>query len=103
MHLYHHPQDAREEIFCLTPFPKKIEEKLQVPNDADAKSGWGLHYVEGMNWPKTHGAGLMACLSSLIFEIVWTKLKDDVQGGFQVSAFMLAILTSAAGLPLTTE
>lgn len=103
MHMYHHPDDAGDGTFCLTRFPKKTREQLQVPKCGEAQAGWGIHYVEGLNWQKVYAAGMVVCLLSLVFGLAWSILRNDVQGGFGVSAYMLAFLACTVGLLQGTE
>ncbi len=103
MHMYHHADDAGDGTFCLTRFPKKTREQLQVPKCGEAQAGWGIHYVEGLNWQKVYAARMVVCLLSLVFGLAWSILRNDVQGGFGVSAYMLGFLACTVGLLQATE
>ena len=93
MHMYHHPEDAEDETFCLTRFPKRVKEKPQVPKHDGVRAGWGINYVEGMHRQKVYASGMVTCLLSLSFGVAWTILKDDIQ----------TFLACAIGLLQATE
>jgi hypothetical protein len=53
--------------------------------------GWGIYYKEGWD------TGLIAIVvfsllsASLLFSVLWTTLRDDIQGAFGVGAWMVGI------------
>ena len=52
--------------------------------------GWGLYYEEGWNIGVIIlvTAGVVT-LGSLLFGVCWTVLKDDIQGAWGVSSYMV--------------
>lgn len=103
MHMYSHPEDAGDDTYCLARLPKRLKEPLQLPKGFDTQLGWGIEYVEGLHWQKVFASGVVVCLLSLILGVTWSVLRQDVQGGFGVSAYMMTFLACAIGLVQTME
>lgn len=98
MHLYDHPEDAEDTGVCLQKIPKKVRERLLVCPNRGTGLGWGLHFVEGLNWTKLWWLGLVGFLTSIAFGVSWSVVKDDIQGGFGVTACMMVMLTFTIGI-----
>jgi hypothetical protein len=60
-------------------------------------TGWGIHLVEGTDWPKFFAAGLIGFLISTLFGLVWSICKSDVQGGFGIAAYVGVFFTFTMG------
>jgi len=60
--------------------------------------GWGLHFQEGLDGRILSGMVLIFVLASLVFAILWSYLKHDVQGAFGVGAYMVTVITVFAAL-----
>jgi hypothetical protein len=97
MHIYNHPEDADQETVCLTRFPKRIKERLQL-GEADVPIGWGIEFVEGIHWNKVWCFGFAIVILSLSMGIVWSYTRKDVQGGFGIAGFMMAFLMFTVGM-----
>lgn len=98
MHLYDHPEDADDAAVCLDRIPKKLRERLKVCPQRRTGLGWGVHFVEGFHWVKFCIMGLIGLISCVGFGICWSRFKDDVQGGFGVTACMMVGLTFTTGV-----
>jgi len=98
MHLYDHPEDAENTGVCLQKIPKKVRERLLVCPNRGTGLGWGIHFVEGLNWTKLRWLGLVGFLTSIAFGAFWSVVKDDIQGGFGVTACMMVVLTFTMGI-----
>lgn len=98
MHLYEHPEDAENTGICLDKIPKKLRQRLLVCPDRGTGLGWGIHFVEGLNWMKLWVIGLAGFIASVAFGVSWSVAKDDIQGGFGVTACMMVILTFTTGI-----
>lgn len=98
MHLFHHPEDYEYELITYKRIPKKRGMKLRVCDRADVGIGWGVHLVEGFLAYKvwTLFTGVFV-LSSVVFAIVWTVQKGDIQGAFGVAAYACALSTLVIG------
>lgn len=98
MHLYEHPDHAEDEATCLGKVPKKLREKLQLCPNRGTGLGWGVHFVEGLHWVKVWAFGFVGLLASALFGVVWSVLRDDVQGGFGITACLMVVLTFSVGV-----
>ena len=76
----------------------KLDETTGVPPE-----GWGLYFQEDIDI-STIIAVVFAILfmASLLFLILWTVLKDDIQGASGVSAYIVAV-ASMAGIWIATK
>jgi hypothetical protein len=97
-HFYSSPSCISERATAvLDRLPKRITGELQEPVK-EPTEGWGVYFHEG--WDSdiiTLLVFVMFSAGSLIFGILWSYLKMDVQGAFGVSAYVLtagAILVS---------
>jgi hypothetical protein len=70
--------------------PKRVCGELEGISTGGAQ-GWGISYEEGLDHEKI-GLVLLVVFfgGSLLFGLSWTLLKDDIQGGFGVSAWWLS-------------
>jgi hypothetical protein len=60
--------------------------------------GWGIGFEEGWDEAKLrHGAFLIFVVGSLIFAILWSVLKHDIQSAFGISAYWMTGLAIVAG------
>ncbi|KAK3381859.1 hypothetical protein B0H63DRAFT_511578 [Podospora didyma] len=57
-----------------------------VPNDLVL--GWGVHIIEGLNKVTILFAMLGAALVSGVMSVAWVVVRDDVQGGFAIGAWL---------------
>lgn len=96
-HLYDYPDHAGELPICFARVPRKLHERLSYKSVADRNEGWGVCFIEGVSWSRVCLFGLVGVMACTIFGIAWTVLKDDVQGGFGVASYMLAVLVLALG------
>ncbi|KAI0137843.1 hypothetical protein F4776DRAFT_621371 [Hypoxylon sp. NC0597] len=98
MHLFNHPEDADILPLLYRRIPKKLRLRLEACPIKGSAVGWGMHFVEGLNWIVLFGYGCMGFAVSLILAVVYAMLMSDVQGGFAIGGFMLAFFLSCAGL-----
>jgi hypothetical protein len=57
---------------------------------------WGLHFVENLNTSLAVTVMFTVSLvTGLVFAIVWSVLKMDVQGAFGVTAYITSVATLA--------
>ncbi|KAH7402683.1 hypothetical protein BKA66DRAFT_384804, partial [Pyrenochaeta sp. MPI-SDFR-AT-0127] len=92
------PTDVhKDDTWILDQLPKRTCGKLQGEIGQPAE-GWGIYYQEG--WDRDMIAlvvFLIFVLASLLFGILWSRFKFDVQGAFGVSAYMC----TASGILVT--
>ena len=82
----------------LRQLPKKAGGPLYATLD-DTELGWGVHFEEG--WHLATIILLMVCplgLGSLVFGIVWSVAKSDIQGGFAIASTALAAVPILLGI-----
>ena len=99
MHLYEHPDHADDVPFCLDRIPKKLREQLELsPHQAPGLLGWGVYFAEGFNWPKFWVFGSIVLSLSVLFGTCWSTLRQDIQGGFGVTACIMVAVTFTTGV-----
>ncbi|KAF2685721.1 hypothetical protein K458DRAFT_300149 [Lentithecium fluviatile CBS 122367] len=73
----------------LSRLPKRISSELQGKL-GEPVEGWGIYYQEGWDGDIiTLVVVVMFLMGSLLFGILWSRLKMDVQGAFGVSAWII--------------
>jgi hypothetical protein len=81
----------------LRHIPKRKEQALSFrPDLVDAITGWGLHFVEGLN--SALAVTVMFSVSlvlGIVFAICWSVWKQDVQGAFGVASYVTSVITLA--------
>jgi len=96
-HLYDYPDHADDLPVCYSRVPRKLRERLCAAPGIGRNDGWGICFIEGVSWPRVCALGLAGVLASTMFGIVWTVVKDDIQGGFGVASYMLGVLVLGLG------
>ncbi|KAK0652541.1 hypothetical protein B0T16DRAFT_490373 [Cercophora newfieldiana] len=76
----------------LPRLPKRLDKG--VVQSGDAADGWGIHIVEGPNRVVIFWILIVTMLAGVVVAGVWSGLKDDVQGGSGLGAFMVALPTA---------
>jgi hypothetical protein len=57
------------------------------------RPGWGIYFEEGLYWNKILIAGFVALvIGGLAFGICWSVLEKDIQGGFAIAAYVIALV-----------
>lgn len=89
-HYFLSPQcvDATQKTI-LAQLPKKVG-YLRALNDQE-EIGWGIHFQEGWHWRTVYFLVVVVALVSLVFGIVWSVTKKDIQGAFAISSFCLTL------------
>lgn len=91
LHLFKHPQDYEGELITYLRSPKR-RQRLEFG------MGWGVHLVEGFLAQRVWAVTMGICgLGSVVFAILWTIKKDDVQGAFGVAQWVLGIAVLSVG------
>jgi hypothetical protein len=90
MHMLTSPDciDATETcVFKQLPKRTKGELKGKIGQPAE---GWGISFQEGWDFDLLVGIVLVVfLLASLLFAVLWSHFKLDVQGAFGVSSYMV--------------
>lgn len=101
MHLFEHPEDAEVLPVLFRKIPKKLRDKLQACPRKGSAVGWGVQFVEGLNWFAVFVCGCVGFMAALLLAMVWSGVKHDVQGGFAIAGFLLAFLGFCLGIAKT--
>jgi hypothetical protein len=82
----------------LQRIPRRIHGEIRAEVGKEAE-GWGVYYEEGPNllWVAVLTMAVF-CLTGLLFSILWSVLKDDLQGAFGVSGFLAAVCAGVVPL-----
>lgn len=92
MHFFHNPEHAPTFDHLLNRMPKKIDGRVKIEADASTEFGWGIHFIEELSRVRVSILAFVVLLICLLFGILWTIIKDDIQGGFGVAGFLAAAL-----------
>ncbi|CAN9272694.1 unnamed protein product [Alternaria alternata] len=90
-----------EDDWILNQLPKRTCGVLQGQKGQPAE-GWGIYFLEG--WDREIISLLILFiffLASLLFGVLWWKFQFDLQGGFGVSAYMMAVCTIVISVVVT--
>lgn len=78
-----------DQTFVLEQLPKRTNGELRGSTTQPVE-GWGIYYEEGWNIDLILGIVLVVfLLASLLFGILWSCLRLDIQGAFGVSSYMV--------------
>jgi hypothetical protein len=97
MHLFEHPEDAEPVPVLYRKIPKKLRDRLQVCPVKGSSVGWGLQFVEGMNWFLVFVYGCAGFGLALLVALIWVALNADVQGAFAIAGYIIAFLLFCGG------
>jgi hypothetical protein len=89
---YFNSEDERPELdpWIVGLLPKRRWGELWGRPNQPAE-GWGIYYKEGWD-PDTIVLFAFVLLSaSLLFGVLWTTVRDDIQGAFGLSSWMVAM------------
>jgi hypothetical protein len=102
-HSFQHPECIKaEEKWVYNQVPKRIGSRLQSTPDNSPLLGWGVGFEEGWNESKLkHGGFLIFVVGSLVFAILWSILKHDIQSAFGISAYWMTGLAIIFGYVAT--
>lgn len=98
MHLFAHPEDAEVLPVLFRKIPKRLRDKLEPCPVKGSAVGWGVQFVEGIDWFVVFLCGCVGFTLAFIFAVVWSIIRRDIQGGFAIAAFMLAFLGFCFGV-----
>lgn len=97
-HHFEKPHEANTKAIILLRSPKKRKQRLAVCPQMGTNIGWGLYLVEGWAITKLWLLAVTIFLSSsLVFAVTWSVLGHDVQGGFGVATYFIALASLVIG------
>ncbi|KAI1459953.1 hypothetical protein F4805DRAFT_419303 [Annulohypoxylon moriforme] len=97
MHLFSNPEDADVLPILYQRIPKKMRLKLAACPIKGSAIGWGVRFVEGLDWFILFIYGCAGFALCLIMAVSWTVAKNDVQGGFTMAGVMVPICAFTVG------
>ncbi|KAI0883508.1 uncharacterized protein GGS22DRAFT_167176 [Annulohypoxylon maeteangense] len=98
MHLLSHPEDADSLPVLYSRIPKKLRLKLEACPIKGSSIGWGVQFVEGLDWSILFRYGCIGFAICLVAAISWAVPRNDVQGGFAIAGFMVAFCMFCVGV-----
>ena len=98
MHYYHHPHDADDALVWFDRIPKKLNKRVQIDGNTRTELGWGVHFVEGLDWMKLWMLGLVGLLLSALVGVLWAVFVQSIQSGFAISACLMMMMTFTTGV-----
>lgn len=101
IHLFENPDHAECEPVLYKKIPKKLREKLEACPLKKSAVGWGVHFVEGLDWFTVFIYGCSGFATTLVLAVAWSIVRRDVQGGLAIAGFMLAFLGFCLGIART--
>lgn len=88
------PQCIHEnETLVLERLPKRITGELHG-KVGELPEGWGLQFQEGLDLGLLVGMVSIAFLASLLFAVLWSTLKGDLQGAFGVASYIITAVAA---------
>ncbi|KAJ5320655.1 hypothetical protein N7508_000938 [Penicillium antarcticum] len=73
----------------LPRLPKRKEKR--VIDCDEACFGWGMHVIEGPNREVIFSMMMITILASVLTGVLWSTLRDDLQGGTGMGALIVAL------------
>jgi hypothetical protein len=94
LHYFERRHKCTEHPRILARIPKKLKQKLQLPDDDKTVTGWGMQLVDGVDGFRIGIQGSIGLILSSLVGVLWAKLHgNDVQGGTGLVQCMMAIVT----------
>lgn len=90
MHRFNNPEECLQDVLCLNQIPKRINETPTPGLQPDLYTGWGIHLEEGLDIERMVFLLLVGFVTSTVFGIVWAVVKQSIQDGFSIAAFIAA-------------
>jgi hypothetical protein len=98
-HYFEHPKCiavAQETVFAQLPKRLGSYGRLRASPSEEA-IGWGVHIEEGWHQNTIVFLSVILVLFSLLFGVIWSVRRSDMQGGFAVSGCGLTLATLLMG------
>lgn len=71
--------------------PKRLIGRLEASADGEV-AGWGIYFEEGWHWEAIFGLLLIVAFGgSLLFGILWSVCRKDIQGAFGVASYWVTM------------
>jgi hypothetical protein len=86
-----------EETLVLKSLPKRTCGKLEG-KVGQKTEGWGLHFQEARDFRILFGAVLVGIVASMLFVILWSYFKHDLQGASGIASYSTTVITVVIAL-----
>ncbi|CAM1510656.1 Fc.00g009910.m01.CDS01 [Cosmosporella sp. VM-42] len=91
-HLFEFPDHADVVPILWNRVPRKLRAELVACPIKGSSVGWGLQFVEGVDWVVFFLYGCLGFAVCLLVALIWAVAKGDVQSGFAIGGFLLAFV-----------
>lgn len=93
LHYYNKTHPPCQYPHILLRIPRKLNAELRVDGAGQPSTGWGIHLVEGMHVGMFLLAGFLGLMLCSVCGVVWSKLRNDVQGGTGITSCLMYFVT----------
>jgi hypothetical protein len=93
MHRFTSPGECALDDVCLKQIPKRVREPPTPGIDPDNHTGWGMYLEEGLNLERLCLWLLLGVESSVLFGVLWAAIKQSIQDGITVAAYIVTVET----------
>lgn len=101
MHLFQNPTHADVEPIMHRRIPKKLRDRLEPCSVKGSAVGWGLQFVEGVDWVILFCYGCLGFFSALVLAVAWSIARADIQSGFAMGGFVVTFVIFCLGVAQT--
>ncbi|OTB16983.1 hypothetical protein K445DRAFT_316508, partial [Daldinia sp. EC12] len=98
VHFLENPMHASVQPDLYRRIPKKLRRKLTPCQVTGMSVGWGIEFVEGVDYFMLFLFGCVGFLISTIIAVAWSAIKQDVQSGFGIGAFVFTFTLFCGGI-----
>jgi len=70
--------------------PKRVRGQLTASTE-EAQLGWGVYFEEGWDWGVISALLAFFIFPPLLFAILWSIFKEDIQGGFTIAVSWMSL------------
>jgi hypothetical protein len=76
--------------YWLARLPTRLKSRIIEAREVPVW-GWGIHIVEGPNRPVIFWITMVTIFASMLAFVLWTSLREDIQGGAGLGSLILAL------------
>lgn len=94
LHYFEHPDHIKTgQRLAVRYVPLRIGARLATRED-EMREAWGLYFEEGWHLRTICTVvSVLLLIASLLFGVIWTLVKSDIQGGFGVAGYCATATT----------
>ena len=104
MHCLLQHREGHTRLLWSGRIPKKLHRSILQTESGSADgliTGWGIHIIEGLNRFVVLLYTLVILLASAVVAVAWAVVRDDIQGGMGIGAWLTGVQAVALMLVLT--